>query len=609
MGLYIPSVLIPYGTVSMGIVRWLAKACDQLHIAKDKNMFTYKRLDQIKQRQLWVVLSSLFFYLFAHGYRLSNNMYSHDSLLEVVQDDSAWQIALGRFMHPILIFLRGGIGSPWLIGCCSFLWLSLAVYLITELFQLRDPLSIALTAGIVICNPTLISANAAFLQLVDFYSMALALSILGVYLCHQKGLAGKVLGILSMTVSMGIYQSYICVSITLFMLCILLNIEEQTQLGRWMQSLKAMLPSKMQGPLSLKGMFSQTEASSKKVSSKKKGSTFSHRRTTVQNASPIVLQVMSGVKYCGCLLISAGLYYMIWKQFQRIFNIWTADTYNGMASVGVYNSQELSTLPLETYRAVLDYFLHPEVFVTMTFHNISLSVVWIYLLRVANALLLLKLLWDLFRIKKAEKTPLSVVVLDLSLVCLLPLGMNLVYLLSKGMEHTLMIFSFQLFYLAVIVCSEKKPSWEKGIAYKRLSLLVPLAAVIWCSIVYANQAYLKKSLQEEAAASLLTRIMTQVEQMEDYVPGTTPVAFSGYFTNSPYLRSLPGFEEITPYGMGETSLTYMGTDYAFLKYELNILINETRVYADDPVVSQMPVYPKKGSIAYVDGVLVVKISE
>lgn len=40
---------------------------------------------------------------------MANNLFSHDSLLEIFQDDSAWQIALGRWAHPFLIFLRGGL--------------------------------------------------------------------------------------------------------------------------------------------------------------------------------------------------------------------------------------------------------------------------------------------------------------------------------------------------------------------------------------------------------------------------------------------------------------------------------------------------------------------
>lgn len=55
-----------------------------------------KKMERPAQRFLCVVCSAVFWYLFAHGYRFSNNMYSHDALLQIYQTDSAWQIALGR---------------------------------------------------------------------------------------------------------------------------------------------------------------------------------------------------------------------------------------------------------------------------------------------------------------------------------------------------------------------------------------------------------------------------------------------------------------------------------------------------------------------------------
>jgi hypothetical protein len=97
--------------------------------------------------------------------------------------------------------------------------------------------------------------------------------------------------------------------------------------------------------------------------------------------------------------------------------------------------------------------------------------------------------------------------------------------------------------------------------------------------------------------------------MDGYEPGVTPVAFSGSFENSPYIQELYGFEDILPYGMGKTVLTYSGTEQAFLKYELNVLINQTSISAEDEEVAGMSTYPLKGSIGYVGDVLVVKLSE
>ena len=42
---------------------------------------------------------------------------------------------------------------------------------------------------------------------------------------------------------------------------------------------------------------------------------------------------------------------------------------------------------------------------------------------------------------------------------------------------------------------------------------------------------------------------------------------------------------------------------------MNVKMNLVREYGDIETVKNMPSYPNKGSVAYVDGILVVKISE
>lgn len=142
--------------------------------------------------------------------------------------------------------------------------------------------------------------------------------------------------------------------------------------------------------------------------------------------------------------------------------------------------------------------------------------------------------------------------------------------------------------------------------------LVALASVLivaWSNIVYSNQVYLKKELQDRSTDSLMTRIVYEIETTEGYVPGVTPVAFYGSFENTDYIAHLEAFEDILPYGMGKTSLTYAGTDYAYLNYILNVNMNLIRVGDDNEVIRQMPVYPTRGSVDVVDGIVVVKISD
>jgi hypothetical protein len=53
----------------------------------------------------------------------------------------------------------------------------------------------------------------------------------------------------------------------------------------------------------------------------------------------------------------------------------------------------------------------------------------------------------------------------------------------------------------------------------------------------------------------------------------------------------------------------MGTDYAYLQYYENMGLNLTRIAFDNETVRKMPCYPAEGSVSYVDGILVVKVSD
>lgn len=72
--------------------------------------------------------------------------FSHDSIA-VLQNDVAWQIALGRFLQQVYLLLRGKLCSPLLIGLISPTWLSLAIWILVELLDIHARVSILLIAG------------------------------------------------------------------------------------------------------------------------------------------------------------------------------------------------------------------------------------------------------------------------------------------------------------------------------------------------------------------------------------------------------------------------------------------------------------------------------
>ena len=138
---------------------------------------------------------------------------------------------------------------------------------------------------------------------------------------------------------------------------------------------------------------------------------------------------------------------------------------------------------------------------------------------------------------------------------------------------------------------------------------VLLAVITWSNMVYSNQVYVKKDLQDKAAHSLMTRIVYEIEKMPGYVAGETPVLFYGRFTDTEYIQDIEAFKTLTPYGMAATSMQYPGTEHAYLRYVLNVNMNLIETDSPAETIAQMPLYPAAGSIAYVDGTIVVKISE
>ena len=532
-----------------------------------------KRKDCMRAQTVFILVATALMSLAVHGYRFVNSMFSHDSLLVIVQEDAAWQVALGRFFEPVLVFLRGDLCSPWLLCLLQVVWFALSVYLLADIFQIQDRLTVVAVAGVVVSSEAFITVNASYLLCADMYSFALFAAIFGVWCIEKKKVLYAVLGIGSMVVSLSTYQAYISVSITLMLLL---------------------------------GLFRlcDFEAELKNI-------------------------VKRLVYYAVSLLLTAAIYYAAWQIIRRALGIWEADTYNGMASVGQFGAGELLGSVATAYRNVFGYFANPDVMSNIVFRGMELAYLWKYAMVVIHVVLAIIIVSGVFLICRRERNAHKPHAGEFAVRCILltvclalfPLACNFVCVMSKGMEHTLMMFGPTLLYVfAAVIARKAWPAADAQAARKeqvcpirRMTITggvtVLLGVIVWVHFIYANQIYFKKSQQEKVAYSLLTRIVADVEEIPGYEPGITPVAISGSFENTPYLVELPGFEDIRPYSMGKTSLTYPGTDYAMIHYYLGININLTRVDAKVSAIQQMPVYPEAGSVAVVDGTVVVKISE
>ncbi|MBQ9664463.1 MAG: glucosyltransferase domain-containing protein [Oscillospiraceae bacterium] len=205
------------------------------------------------------------------------------------------------------------------------------------------------------------------------------------------------------------------------------------------------------------------------------------------------------------------------------------------------------------------------------------------------------------------------------LVLLLPLGMNTAQLSFSRDVHDLMKFSFWFFYVLCLLPVFTAPA-EKPSGFVSGAAAVLVLMLLCSNIQTANIVYTKKTLEQEAAQSLMTRVLYRLEEREDYVPGQTELVFAG--VSDQLNGKLPGFEayyDIT--GCEESSpivksaATYSYNAYAaYFRYILNSPARmadweQWNRLQDDPRVQQMKAYPADGCMQLLDGTMVVKMGE
>ena len=211
--------------------------------------------------------------------------------------------------------------------------------------------------------------------------------------------------------------------------------------------------------------------------------------------------------------------------------------------------------------------------------------------------------------------PLRAAVQVVILLVLLPLGLNVVYLLSERHPTLLMLYPVYLVYALVLLLTGLEPDTIPHSAAWLACLLCAFITVQ--NVIYANGAYTYRKLVYENTRAQVYTIMAKVEDLPGYVEGETPVVFSGDFTDSnfTYHNDLIRLYEEGETGLSGSAITYDGT----IKWWFgNIMGSSAKVvntqaeldaWAENPAVQAMPSYPASGCIAMVDGAAVIKLSD
>ncbi len=505
---------------------------------------------QDRNRLICILLSVFGWGLLAHGYAFSNLTLSHDALNEFYLHGAMnyaegsvlrWKTGLGRFAEPVYqMIFRGDFASPWLAGMLSLIWLTLAVYLVSKMFLLSNPLTLAVISGFFTVNLTVTAMTASFIHDIDAYMFGVFLAAGAAFLWNRGGKRSWLSVPLTVCV-LGIYQCLVSVTVTLMILLCLMRLIRGAQ------------------------------------------------------AREVLVR---GLKAIGLLILSGIVYFLFVRLFCRLLQVSLEEGYDGLSALWTDNGSSLLQLLAEAYAVVGSTLLFQP---TLSYQPLMVS---------AHGLLLCIGLVSLIRIIRRHDIKMPARMLMLLLFAVLPLGMNLTYVLDRGMIHHLMMYAFWLFYLAVILLLHELPH-DRGIwRCLRAASLALIVMITWSGVQTANAAYVKKDMERQATLSTMTRVTQALEETDGYAAGHTPVAF----IDSPLSDVPAAFRKLRAITGIRHASQISGSDYYANYYEyilqqpMNALNRaQCQELAQDPAVEAMPFFPEEGSIIWMGDTLVVKM--
>ncbi|MDO5544623.1 MAG: glucosyltransferase domain-containing protein [Eubacteriales bacterium] len=333
-----------------------------------------------------------------------------------------------------------------------------------------------------------------------------------------------------------------------------------------------------------------------------------------------ILALMDGAQFCqvlfkglkaiGMILLGGGAYILILKGMLLLSgSALSSGDYNSLDQVGLLTVGTIGPMIIGAYadwfsRLWNAYSSYPGILIkamTVLFFAIDAAALVVFL----------------FSKQRGWKEKL----LCVALVALLPLGMNMIYVLSLGESHELAVYPIWTFYLLTLLLARwlcvhwKDAAIPVGVWQKALCMLM-IGAVLYGNVRFSNGMYVKKNLEFDGYLSLMTRVVCRMEATPGYQPGETPVLFVGL--PKTFNQVIPGFKDYwNVTGMTGSSPIYT-TEPSRLQAYFDYVMSLPIVMAEgearerlmtDERVQAMPCYPTEGFLAFYDGVLVVKLGD
>lgn len=166
------------------------------------------------------VMGSLIFGFAAHMYMITNKLVNWDDIRYMFTSGVTMQS--GRWVLPAINAVFPPYSMPWLLGTIAIVLLCVASCMIVRMFAIRNKVLQFLLAAGIVTFPSVTGAM-GFMFTVHCFALAFVLSVCAAML-YQGGARSKLLALTLAVCMMGIYQAFISVIASLFVVLLIQEI-------------------------------------------------------------------------------------------------------------------------------------------------------------------------------------------------------------------------------------------------------------------------------------------------------------------------------------------------------------------------------------------------
>lgn len=186
-------------------------------------------MEKIKSdiRYKYTLLGTFLTGLFAHGFILTNKISFHDDICSLYKIGYTWK--MGRWTSGILQgILSNSIGKysmPFFEGILSIIFVAISACLLIDIFEVSDRYVCLVIGGLLITFPVTAGVF-QYMFMASIYFAALFLSVFAIWLVG-KCRFGSCAAVICIALSLGIYQAFYAVGITILIFAFLKKLKEE----------------------------------------------------------------------------------------------------------------------------------------------------------------------------------------------------------------------------------------------------------------------------------------------------------------------------------------------------------------------------------------------